>query len=112
PSRAVVADNPEEKPTGPARVDSHVEGASAFGVLNLAGNVWEFVNDPRTPSTEALAHFQRVVDPPPTLTEPWYTIRGGGFNAPLAKNVNVEFASVPARLADPSIGFRCVKDPE
>ncbi len=112
PSRAVVADNPEEKPTGPARVDSHVEGASTFGVLNLAGNVWEFVNDPRTPSTEALAHFQRVVDPPPTLTEPWYTIRGGGFNAPLAKNVNVEFASVPARLADPSIGFRCVKDPE
>lgn len=112
PSRAVVADNPEDKPKGPARVDSYEAGASPAGVLHLAGNVWEFVKDPRTPSTEALAHFQNVLNPPPTITEPWYSIRGGGFNAPLPKAVNVEFASIPARLADPSIGFRCVKDPE
>ena len=112
PTRAVVADNPEEKPKGPARVDSYREGASPFGILHLAGNVWEFVKDPRTPSTEALSHFQKVLNPPPTITEPWYSIRGGGFNAPLPEDVNVEFASIPARLADPSIGFRCVKDPE
>lgn len=112
PSKAVVADNPSGQPTGPAPVNSHPDGASPLGVLNLAGNVWEFVKDPRTPSAEALAHFQKLLNPPPTITEPWYSIRGGGFNAPLAKNVNVEFAAVPARLADPAIGFRCVKDPK
>lgn len=112
PARAVVSDNPNGKPTGPSAVNSHPEGASVFGVLNLAGNVWEFVKDPRTPSAEALSHFERLLNPPPTLTEPWYTIRGGGFNAPLPKDVNVEFSSIPARLADPAIGFRCVKDPE
>ncbi|MCL4785086.1 MAG: protein kinase [Bryobacterales bacterium] len=112
PSRAVVADNPDGRPDGPAPVNSHPEGASPIGVLNLAGNVWEFVKDPRTPSAEALAHFQTLLNPPPTLTEPWYSIRGGGFNAPLPRNVNVEFAAVPARLADPAIGFRCVKDPD
>lgn len=112
PSRAVVADNPEGKPAGPASVNSHPNGASPIGALNLAGNVWEFVKDPRTPSAEALEHFQNALNPPPTITEPWYSIRGGGFNAPLPKNVNVEFASVPARLADPAIGFRCVKDPK
>ncbi|MCZ2154150.1 MAG: protein kinase [Bryobacterales bacterium] len=112
PARAVVLDNPNGKPAGPSAVSSHPEGASVFGVLNLAGNVWEFVKDPRTPSAEALSHFERLLNPPPTLTEPWYTIRGGGFNAPLPKDVNVEFSSIPARLADPAIGFRCVKDPE
>lgn len=112
PSKAVVADNPEEKSGGPARVDSYRSGESPVGALHLAGNVWEFVKDPRTPSTEAVEHFKRVLNPPPTITEPWYSIRGGGFNAPLPENVNVEYASIPARLADTSIGFRCVKDPD
>ncbi len=112
PAKAVVEDNPAGKPAGPLPVDSHPEGASVFGALNLAGNVWEFVKDPRTPSAAALAHFEKVLNPPPSLTEPWYTIRGGGFNAPLPKDVNVEFSSIPARVADPAIGFRCVKNPE
>jgi serine/threonine-protein kinase len=112
PTRAVVADNREDNPKGPARVDSYEAGASSSGALHLAGNVWEFVKDPRTPSTDAISHFEKILNPPPTITEPWYSIRGGGFNAPLPKAVNVEYASIPARLADPAIGFRCAKDAE
>ncbi|MCW5963499.1 MAG: protein kinase [Bryobacterales bacterium] len=112
PSRAVVADNPELKPNGPVEVGTHAQSAGPNGVLHLAGNVWEFIKEPRTPSEDAMAHYTKVLDPPPTIREPWYTIRGGAFNAPLPKDVNMEFASIPARVADPAIGFRCVKDPD
>ncbi|MCB9868168.1 MAG: SUMF1/EgtB/PvdO family nonheme iron enzyme, partial [Phycisphaerales bacterium] len=74
PSKAVVADNPEDKPAGPARVDSYERGASPVGALHLAGNVWEFVNDPLTPSVEAVEHFKALLNPPATITEPWYSI--------------------------------------
>lgn len=112
PSRAVVADNPELKPNGPVEVGTHPQSAGPNGALHLAGNVWEFIKEPRTPSEDAMAHYTKVLDPPPTIREPWYTIRGGAFNAPLPKDVNMEFASIPARVADPAIGFRCVKDPD
>lgn len=112
PTKAVVSDNHQLKPTTPQPVNSHPQSASAFGVLHLAGNVWEFIKEPKTPSQTALAHYAKVIDPPPSIREPWYTIRGGAFNTPLPEDVNVEFASIPARVADPAIGFRCVKDPE
>jgi eukaryotic-like serine/threonine-protein kinase len=112
PTRAIVADNDEVKPTGPVDVGTHPESAGPYGALHLAGNVWEFIKEPRTPGEAAMEHYTQVLDPPPTIREPWYTIRGGAFNTPLPKDVNVEFASIPARVADPAIGFRCVKDPE
>jgi formylglycine-generating enzyme required for sulfatase activity len=112
PTRAIVADNHELKPKGPLEVGSHPQGASPYGVFHMAGNVWEFIKEPKPPGQEALAHYRNLLDPPPTMREPWYTIRGGAFNMPLPREVNVEFASIPARLADPAIGFRCVKDPD
>ncbi len=112
PTRAVVADNSELKPAEPVEVGTHPESAGPNGVLHLAGNVWEFIKEPRTPGEAAMAHYATVLDPPPTIREPWYTIRGGAYNTPLPKDVNVEFASIPARVADPAIGFRCVKDPD
>ncbi|MDZ7636839.1 MAG: hypothetical protein U5J83_01060 [Bryobacterales bacterium] len=108
-----MADNPDDKPTGPARVDSYREGSSANGVLHLAGNVWGIAEDPRTPSTEALEHFQKVLNPPPSslVRNPGIPSVAVGPVPDLPHAVNVEFASIPARLADPSIGFRCVKIP-
>jgi len=112
PTRAIVADNMELKPKEPVDVGSYPQSAGPNGALHLAGNVWEFIKEPRTPGEAAMAHYTTVLDPPPTIREPWYTIRGGAYNTPLPKDVNVEFASIPARVADPAIGFRCVKDPE
>jgi predicted Ser/Thr protein kinase len=109
PTRANVADNPSGL-KGPAPVTAFGQGASPFGVLQLAGNVWEFVDEPRTPSAGALETFGRIMSPPPTADEPWYTMCGGSFQEPLVRNVNGEWASVPARYRSAAIGFRCAKD--
>jgi len=109
PSRANVADNPA-KPQGPVAVGGFATGASPYGVLQMAGNVWEFVDELRTPSAGAVEAFRRVLTPPATADEPWYTMCGGSFQEPLVKNVAWEWAAVPARYRSAAIGLRCVKD--
>ncbi len=83
-----------------------------YGTLNMTGNVWEFVDELKTPSARAVLSFAKILDPAPTETEPWYTIRGGSFDRPLAEGVLYEWTSIPARLTRPDIGFRCVKTAE
>jgi len=92
-------------------VDAIPEGASPTGARNLAGNAWEFVDQFQTPSAGALEVFKKLLEPPPTATEPWYTIRGGSYEEPLADNVLWDFTTVPARYRNLNIGFRCAKSP-
>jgi hypothetical protein len=87
------------------------EGASPFSVLHMAGNVFEYVRNEITPSTQAVEKFAKILKPPPALNEPWYSIKGGSFARPLTDAVPWEWIAVPARYAAPDIGFRCVKDP-
>ncbi|HBY60732.1 MAG TPA: hypothetical protein DEH78_12980, partial [Solibacterales bacterium] len=110
PSKANVADNPKGA-KAPLPVTSFPEGVSPFKAINLVGNVWEFVDDLKSPSAPAVKHFASIMNPPATAEEPWYSIRGGSFDAPLAGATPSEFASIPARFAAPNIGFRCAKDP-
>jgi len=108
-SRANVANGtPARK--GVVAVDALDSGASAYGALNMTGNVWEFVHELKTPSAQAVASFASILKPPPTAAEPWYTIRGGAFDRPLAHGVTYEWTSIPARFAAPDIGFRCAKN--
>ncbi|MDX2150512.1 MAG: bifunctional serine/threonine-protein kinase/formylglycine-generating enzyme family protein [Bryobacteraceae bacterium] len=109
-SKANVADNAKSA-KAPVAVSAFSEGVSPFKALNLVGNVWEFVDDLKTPSPAAVTHFAQIMNPPATAEEPWYSIRGGSFDVPLAGSVPSEFASIPARFAAPNIGFRCAKDP-
>jgi formylglycine-generating enzyme required for sulfatase activity len=51
-TRAHVGAGP--KHGAPAPVDAHPEGASPYGVLDLAGNVWEWVADELAPGERAL----------------------------------------------------------
>lgn len=96
------------KPLAPA--NSMQSAGSPYGALHLAGNVWEWVDDARRPSPSAVAAMAKLLNPPPTATEPWYAARGGSFDRPIAHAVAHETISLPARFAAPNVGFRCAKD--
>jgi predicted Ser/Thr protein kinase len=111
PSLANVSDNPALSTRALMPVVSFEQGASPFGVLQMAGNAWEFVDELITPSAGALEAFARIMSPPPAADEPWYTIHGGAFDVPLIENASYEWSAVPARFRAPDIGFRCAKTP-
>jgi eukaryotic-like serine/threonine-protein kinase len=102
PSRANVGTR-ELRP-----VNDFQGGASPFGALQMVGNVWEFVDQLRTPSPESLKGFPKL-KPPPRADEPWYMIRGQSCGEPLLDTVIWESATVPERWKDVYLGFRCVK---
>jgi serine/threonine-protein kinase len=110
PKRANVLDNPGRKTPDLMAADSFPEGASPYGVLNTVGNVWEFTDEFREPSEATIKAFARLMKPPPTADEPWYTISGGSYDTKLAHNLLWQTGSVPARYKAFNIGFRCVKD--
>ena len=91
------------------RVNDFASGASPFGALQMVGNVWEFVDQLRPPSAEALKSYPKL-KPPPRADEPWYMIRGQSCGEPLLDAVMTESAPVPERWKDVYIGFRCVKN--
>jgi serine/threonine-protein kinase len=103
PARANVAT------TGPMPVTAFAAAESPFRTINMTGNVWEFADDLRTPSAQAVGSFATILKPPPTATEPWYTIHGGSFKRPLTDGVVYEWTSIPARFSAADIGFRCAK---
>jgi formylglycine-generating enzyme required for sulfatase activity len=107
PSRANGADT---KPAGPMPVTAFAASESPYRTLNMTGNVWEFADDLKTPSAQAVRSFAAILKPPPTATEPWYTIRGGSYKRPLTDGVVYEWTSIPARFSAPDIGFRCAKN--
>ncbi len=108
-SRANVVDNSASGFHGIAPATSSISGASPYGALNMAGNVWEFVDELRKPSPRAVADYL-AKSFPVTPDEPWYIMRGGSFAQHLASTVTYEWSSVPARFSGRSIGFRCVRD--
>ena len=110
PSLANVLDNTALTSHALMPADSFRQGASPYGVLQMAGNAWEFVDELITPSAGALQSFAKLLAPPPTADEPWYTIHGGAFDIPLVENAAFEWSAVPARFRAPDIGFRCAKD--
>jgi hypothetical protein len=75
----------------------------------MVGNVWELVDQTRTPPEEALFGF-KTLKPPPTTQEPWYAMRGQSSGETLQPGVIWDSATVPGRWKDKYIGFRCVKD--
>lgn len=92
----------------PFRAALNEAGKSPYGAMQMAGNVWEFVDGQVTPSERVLKNSAGLMTPKPTADEPWCTIRGGGY---LDQLVPVyEFVTVPERLHKPDVGFRCARD--
>jgi serine/threonine-protein kinase len=111
PTLANVSDSPS--PAGRAKpVNSFPDSPGPYRTLNMTGNVWEFIDELKTPSELAVKSFAALLRPAPTASEPWYMIRGGAFDRPLSDGVAYEWTSVPARFSAPNIGFRCVKNAE
>jgi serine/threonine-protein kinase len=90
--------------------NSHPDGASPYGALNMVGNVWEFVEQLTAPSPQAIENFRILLDPAPRSDEPWYQVRGLSFGEKLAQGVIWDATTVPARWKHNNIGFRCAKD--
>lgn len=112
PERANVEDNPVRRKKAPMPVVSFENFSSPFHTLNMTGNVWEFVSDPVTPSAAVIESYRGELRPPPTLDEPWVSVKGGSYQFPLYPYaVSAEWLPVPARYRRKDIGLRCVKDP-
>jgi formylglycine-generating enzyme required for sulfatase activity len=86
---------------------------SVYGVVNLVGNVWEWLEARHTPLPEVLANLQELEDLPskPTAGEPFFAIRGGAFDQPLSAISTDDAGVFPARFGYSNIGFRCAKSP-
>jgi eukaryotic-like serine/threonine-protein kinase len=110
-SKANVGDNPNARQHTIMPVSSFPEGASPFGMLNLCGNVWEWVDKRNPPSAE---YFKRMQKDNPSLRpdDVFYTIKGGYYRMPLSPDLIFDAGSYAAKAHDAIIGFRCAMNPK
>lgn len=108
-------------PSGLQPVQSHTDGKSPYGVLNLIGNVWEWVDARTFPGKAQIdslsaESWARALRPPLSPDEPYMQIRGGSFSLLASARAEdlpqlvYDFAVLPARARRPEVGFRCAKD--
>lgn len=93
----------------PAEVGSRPQGASPFGVLDMAGSVHEWVLDDWHPSYEgAPADGSAWVDTPRSRSR---VIRGGGWGSPAVfLRASSRGLPNPVTAGDKYVGFRCCGD--
>jgi iron(II)-dependent oxidoreductase len=88
---------------GPAPVDAFPKGASAFGVMDMTGNVWQWTDEFQDEHTRAAI------------------VRGGGYYRPAGSRWYFPSAyrltehgkyllTAPSKDRSGTLGFRCVKD--
>lgn len=84
----------------PSKVGAHLGGASPYGVLDMSGNVEEWVADWYSDSVSELSPRAGAS----------HVLRGGGWlSVPsLARTTSRNWGSV--REAGPNVGFRCARD--
>lgn len=105
----------DHKWTEPLPVGDRPNGAGKYGHQDLAGNVWEWVNDSygqHLPETDCLgaskgaASQEECTKPVSDLR----VLRGGSFiNRPPLLTNQTRFSGAPW-MRDPTIGFRCARD--
>jgi len=109
---------PEYDPRGPrcgyssycrtAPVNDYPSGASPFGVLNMSGNVWEWVSDFYSADYFAVSTGS---DPTGPTTGEFHTRRGGGSTSLAADlRVTVRASGKGEHYYDGQMGFRCAAE--
>ncbi len=98
----------------PAAYNAHLAGASPEGIVNLIGNVREWVRDAYDPGYYSTSPTQ---DPqgPSAIGNPNRVVRGGSWRTPIAeaKGYSRDFLQRTAAVGDPvleDVGFRCVRE--
>jgi len=92
---------------GTAPVGSFPAGATAAGVLDLAGNVWEWTADWYAPYTDA-----PVTDPKGPATGTQRVVRGGDFTGFMADWARPAYRwKTDPETFNHAIGFRCASAP-
>lgn len=111
PELAVVADNPKLKGLkGPKPVGQMTDAESTYRAMDLAGNVFEWVDERVKPSPASVKMFSTLLKTNFSENDIWVQIRGGSYDRPLLQNVSTQFSSAPATLRSADLGFRCVVD--
>ena len=92
-------------------VGSYPAGKSAFGVMDMAGNAWQWVSDWYDPTYYAHSPTNNPTGP---FNGTGRILRGGGYS-PLDTTDSFEFSSTfrlvsPSDKTTPAFGFRCAKD--
>jgi formylglycine-generating enzyme required for sulfatase activity len=92
---------------GPSPVGSHPKGDKVWpggAIHDLAGNLWEWVEDSYAPySTDP------ATDPVVRRSASVYAIRGGGWNRSYAAMVVTYRGAAHVDYQVPALGFRCVR---
>jgi serine/threonine protein kinase len=92
-------------------VGSFPSGASFYGALDMAGNVFEFVNSTRPPTREEFASFRHQYPRLPLVPGvAWFFVYGGSYRRSIALAKSADPAVVPPAYTDDALGFRCACD--
>ncbi|HYP12293.1 MAG TPA: bifunctional serine/threonine-protein kinase/formylglycine-generating enzyme family protein, partial [Bryobacteraceae bacterium] len=97
-------------------VSSLAEGDSSFGIRNLIGNVWEWVDASGQPDPDHFKNAMQLlpnIDPPLSPSEPFHQIRGGSYRFYVPKDqlssLISDYSLIPARGRAKDVGFRCAR---
>lgn len=97
----------EGAPGKPVAVGSFPSGASPYGVLDMAGNVWEWTADAYRIDAYKRADSMAVR---PSPSEKLRVLRGGGCCSIFGLPKTSDRLGLPLDYRDADIGFRCAKD--
>lgn len=105
PSRTNMNGDKDDHFPRTAPVGSFPQGASAYGALDMAGNVWEWIYDWYETSYYASAPPSNPAGPPGPA--PWRSARGGSYTGPESDARVSNRSKAPPAQALFHLGCRC-----